>query len=418
MDVRVLTFFAASALFAADEQRAALALRAQTDYERVFLAAAPALRDTNACIQSVAAMIPVATPEELPLYHFQKGWCTLAMATITKENGSYQQAATEFDQAGAAWAGRNAAFTKKKAPTEPAPSVFPVLAAVARLNSGATEAKEVGAAVAAHSCPFSVVPPQRCEPILQAGRQWLGYLDLRRDDLDAAARDFPASAAGWTNWVAGKQAFRDRKYPDAAADYRRAVDAFDAQANAAVRPLLDRIAPPMDLSAANAELAGAQLLAGDTKTAIATLNRALQIDPANARALFLRGRARDVAGQADAAVADYSLAARSALAQGSDDAFGESHLYRGISFYRRKDYQKAEDEFSDALNFELPASMRADAVAWRRLAAVASGSCEAGRKYLEEALPTVSPFFPREEARATMASCVATANAARPEVQK
>ena len=58
-----------------------------------------------------------------------------------------------------------------------------------------------------------------------------------------------------------------------------------------------------------------------------------------------------------------------------------------------------------ALNFAIAAPLRADAVAWRRLSAVAGGSCDAGRRYLEEALPAASPYFPRQEARDAMAAC-------------
>lgn len=393
MNVRVLTFLTATALFAADEQRLALTLTAQHDYERVFLSAAPQLGEVQGCIRSVAALIPIATPEEAPLFHFEKGWCTLAEASITHDSNLYQQAASEFDAAAAAWPLQ---FNKKH-PPQPMPSVFPVMSAVARLNGGATETKDLAAAVATHSCPVSVVPAARCDAILNLGREWLGFLDLRRNDIDAAARDFPKSP--WTDFVAAKQLFRDRKYPGAAAAYRQAIDAWKAA----------QFAPRMDLSAANAELGGAQLLAGDTAGAVASLNQALRIDPANAPALFLRGRARDAAGQAVAAIADYNLAARSALARGGDESFGESHLYRGISLFRRKDYQQAENEFENALNSGISESLRADAVAWRRLAAVASGSCEVARRDLDAAIPAASPFFPREEARAAEVRCADTA---------
>src|SRR5512141_2889052 len=107
MNVRVLTLLTASALFAADEQRLALTLRAQTDFERVVLSPASQLHDTNVCIQSQAAMIPVATPEEAPIFQFRKGYCTLAAAVITREPNGYLQAAFAFDQAIAAWPARN-----------------------------------------------------------------------------------------------------------------------------------------------------------------------------------------------------------------------------------------------------------------------------------------------------------------------
>ncbi len=131
----------------------------------------------------------------------------------------------------------------------------------------------------------------------------------------------------------------------------------------------------------------------------------MQESPSNSRALYLRARAEDAAGQNEAALADYNLASRTAFANARDLASGEAHLYRGILLFRRKQYRGAEDEFSSALNFSIAASLRADAVAWRRLSAVAEGSCDAGIRYLEEALPSASPYFPRQEARSFMSAC-------------
>ena len=107
------------------------------------------------------------------------------------------------------------------------------------------------------------------------------------------------------------------------------------------------------------------------------MNQAVRQDATNARALYLRARAKESAGQQDAAIADYNLAARNALAKAEDQA-GEAHLYRGISLYRRKEYAPAEDEFTNALNFNISAASRADAVAWRSLAAVAVGQLRSG----------------------------------------
>jgi tetratricopeptide (TPR) repeat protein len=213
--------------------------------------------------------------------------------------------------------------------------------------------------------------------------------------------------------VAGKRAFADRRFAEAVTAYKASVQAWEGRAKAASLPLRERLGPAVDLSAAYTELGGAQLLAGDAAGALATLTQAVRADSTNARALFLRARAQDAAGRTDAAIADYSLAARNALAKANESASGEAHVYRGISFYRRKDFVRAEDEFNNALSFEIDPATRADAVAWRRLAAVAGGSCDTGRKYLEEAMPAASPFFPREEARATIASCGVTSNAQR-----
>src|SRR3954464_13806341 len=155
MNVRLFTILAATSLFAQEQPRLALALKAQTDFERVFLAPTPVLHDTNACIQTQASMVPIGTPEELPLFHFRKGYCTLAAATITNETGGFLQAATEFDKAVEAWSLRNAFFAKKR-PAEPLPSIFPVLASISRRKAGKGEPKDIAAAVAAHTCPSSV----------------------------------------------------------------------------------------------------------------------------------------------------------------------------------------------------------------------------------------------------------------------
>src|SRR5437762_3291385 len=99
MNVRLLTLLAATSLFAADEERLALTLKAQTDFERVFLSSAPSLHDTNICIQTQASVLTVASPEELPFFHFRKGYCTIAAATITRDPGEFLQASAEFDRA-------------------------------------------------------------------------------------------------------------------------------------------------------------------------------------------------------------------------------------------------------------------------------------------------------------------------------
>jgi tetratricopeptide (TPR) repeat protein len=413
MNVRLLTLLFGTALFAADEQRLALVLRAQTDFERVVLSPAPQLHNTNICIQTQAAMIPVATAEEAPVFQFRKGYCTLAASTITKEPNGFIQAAFAFEQAIAAWPARNAFFATKKRPPEPLPSVLPVLASIARLKAGKGDVAPIAEAVKARSCHDAFVTAQVCDSILLAGREWVGWSAIGRNDLESAAREFPPTSVGWISWVAGKRAFRDRQYAQAVAAYRRAVEAWGARSRGTVLPMRERLGPAVDSTEVYTELGGAQLLAGDAAGALATLNQALRHDSTNARALFLRARAQDAAGRTDAAIADYALAARNALAKANEGASGEAHVYRGISLYRRKDFARAEDEFSNALNFEIDPEVRADAVAWRRLSAVAAGSCEVGRKYLEEALPAVSPFFPREEARATMSSCGVTSTAQR-----
>ena len=177
--------------------------------------------------------------------------------------------------------------------------------------------------------------------------------------------------------------------------------------------LARQLGPPADKPAELTELGGAQLLAGDTTVAVDTLDAAVKANPEEARALYLRARARELSGKMEAALADYNLASRTAFAHAADLASGEAHLYRGILYFRRKDYSHAEDEFASALNFTIADGMRSDAVAWRHLAAVAGGSCQASGLFLERSLATVSPYFPKDEARTLLAGCVSSASAGR-----
>ncbi len=415
MKLSALLLVAASALCSAGEQQEALLRRAQREYDRVAAAAAPALREAEACIQSQAALAPVAPAEELAVVRFRKGYCTLAAAGTTGEVSGFRDAAANFEGAIAVWPARAAARMRRKQPLEPIPGILRVLARVSRLNAEvaqnhglhAGENIEAFIPVELTGDTGSLLPFATAQAIVSLGRTWQAYFALLRGDLPAAARDLPADAPAWSAWVAGRQAFAAGRYAEAAADYQRAAAAWSASGPSDARPLLERIAPPSDPAQAYAELGGAQLLAGDPDAAIASLNQAVRRSPTGARPLFLRACAEEAAGHRDAALADYNLASRTAFASAKGLASGEAHLYRGILLYRRKDYAHAEDEFSSALNFEIAADLRADAVAWRRLAAVASGSCETAPRYLEQALPAVSPYFPGQEARAALAACSA-----------
>jgi tetratricopeptide (TPR) repeat protein len=284
------------------------------------------------------------------------------------------------------------------------------------LNAGWDESSldRAQAQIVAHvenpACSSSIMPSAFCGDVLQTGRQWLGWMVLRHDFLAEAARFFAGSSGtGWPEWVAGRKAFLARRYSEAASQYGLAIGLQKREATS----MTDRLGPRPDLPGELTDFGGAQLLAGNTAAAIATLDEAIKADPSSAHALYLRARAKELARQTDAAMADYNLASRTAFANAKDLASGEAHLYRGILLYRRKDYGHAEDEFSSALNFEIPNGLHEDAAAWRHLAAVASGSCDASRQRLERSLSTVSPFFPRDEARNLLAACASAAAAAR-----
>jgi single-strand DNA-binding protein len=363
--------FLAPALFAADEQHLALLRASNETFDRVNTAASVTLADASACVQSQAAMISVALPAEQEVLHYHKGFCQLAVAAITRNAGGFNEAAAELDLGNAhmlAWLAR------------------------VQLNTAA---------------PLPKVTEERTNvAFARVERLWLGWLAWKRNDLDRAAYHFAGQAeTGWPSWAAGLQAVRDSHYRDAATDFSQTIDAWRHARGEASPSLAARLSPPTELSQALTELGGAQLLSGDLATAVTTLNTALEGGP-DARAYYYRARARELSGQTDASLSDYNLASRAAFAAAQELSSGEAHLYRGILAYRRKDYLRAEDEFSSAMNLDIPQALRPDASAWRHLAAVAAGFCAASKDQLVRALPTVSPYFPKDEAKTLAAGCV------------
>jgi tetratricopeptide (TPR) repeat protein len=267
--------------------------------------------------------------------------------------------------------------------------------------------EDLAIGIARGTCSAELMTTSACQGVFRAGREWAGWMALERGDLPEAARsvaNFPDSF--WMHWVAGKKAYAGEKYMDAAVQYGAAIELWK---NIQVRwkaNWMARLGPKPRLGLALTELGGARMLAGEISPAIATLDSAIAANPQNARAFYLRARAKELLGQQDAASTDYSLAARTAYAGAEDLVSGEGHLYRGIQAYRRKDFIRAEDEFEGALNAAaLTKETRRDATAWRLLAAVSSGACGGSRGLLADALAEVSPYFPKADARSAMLAC-------------
>lgn len=413
-----------SALRAADEQLLALGQRAQSDFDRVQQSAGLALPDATRCEQSEAAWLTVAPPADLSLAHFHNGYCALAMAIITRRPDDFRKSADEFEEALKAWPEHTLKAGKNRVP-DPLPSSFRLLAPIARLQgaifaAGAARVDaaeinrargEISGALERPVCSAAVLPVPTCNALVNTGHLWLGWMALQQDDLDRAAHEFSGlTEFGWPQWTAGKRAFHDRQYAEAAKEYGQAVEIWNRPQDLAA-PLVSLLAPRPDRAQALTEWGGAQLLIGATAAAISTLDSAVKMSPNPARPLFFRARAEELAGRSEPALADYSLASRTALAHAEDLASGEAHLYRGIFLYRRKDFEHAENEFASALNFEIPAGLRPDAIAWRHMAAVAEGGCGSSRQPLEESLTEVSPYFPKSEARALASTCPLTGSA-------
>ncbi len=399
-------------LHATDQRKLALEATAQGDFERVTTQRTFDLASASTCIDSQAMLLAVATPEETSIIVFRKAYCALVRAIVTDDHASFAHAGDIFDDA---IADAQSAAAKQKVPVNVAPS-WRILAAVARLNAGASgesQEQSLTSAVDASECQTNAAPGQFCLTAKQLGSAWLGWIAFgKRDRIAAASRFAVSNTPAWTEWLTGRDAFGRANYSEAVSDYGRAIEAWRGDASS---PTTQRLYPRPDMSAMLTEWGGARLLTDDRAGAISTLDAALRVDPSNARAFFLRGLAK-ARSTRDEALDDYDRASRAAFAQvNGDTGAAEAHFYRGVLLYRRKEFVRAENEFASALNADEPMPWRADARAWRGLSAVAGGSCGASREYLQGALASVSPYFPKREALDASAACPATA--LRPPVQ-
>ena len=410
MKVCALALFATSLLLASGHPQTAIALKAQSDFARVESAPRPRIPDAEDCMQSQAAALAVSPPEERPLLYYRKGYCAFAGAATTRDPRQFLAAAAEFDKAIEAWPEGARKSAKHVAP-EPVPGVLRVFAAIARLHAAAGGAvpggarQDLAAALASPACNSYPMPAAFCGELRSAGAQWLGWFALLDNQPDQALRHFSAApSSGWAAWARGRREFDAATYGSAAAQYAQAIDRWKQMWQGDGPTLSQALGPKPQYAAALADWGGARLLAGDLPGAILSLDASIQAD-SSPHALFLRARARELAGQMDAALTDYNLASRTAFAIARDLASGEAHLYRGIVLFRRRDFARAEEEFSSALNFEMTGALRPDARAWRHLAAVAGGSCGSSRQSLDLALAAVSPYFPQAEARSLALAC-------------
>src|SRR5262249_3734355 len=159
------------------EQRIALEAKAQADFDRVRNSLTPKLSDAAACIQSQAALLPVAQRESLSTGHYRKGYCSLASALITRRQDEFSAATVELEKAIESWPARSPA---KNRPPEPLPSGLRVLSAIATLQAGADESTSdrfrAAIASAGQECSSPLMGAGFCEAILRVGRHWLGWI--------------------------------------------------------------------------------------------------------------------------------------------------------------------------------------------------------------------------------------------------
>jgi tetratricopeptide (TPR) repeat protein len=409
MRILFLALLATIPLHGRDARKLALETAAQADFERV-LTGAPDLASAAKCLQSQAMLLAIATPEETPPIVFRKAYCQLANAAATHNRSAIGQAAEMLDEA---IADGEAPSAKQKIPFN-VPPTWRILASVARLNAGVppdSQEQSLLRAVNADpgnwsGCQGSAAAVEFCHTVHQLGSAWLGWISLKRGDLVPAARLLAnGNAPGWTKWVAGMSLYRQGNYASAAVDYGLAIEIWREVGSDS---FVQQMSPRPAMSEALADWGGAQLAANDLVGALGNLDAAVKTDSANARAFYLRGLTKQHLGRNDAAMEDLNLASRAAFAKNGDAAAAEAHLYRGISLYWRKEFMRAEDEFASAMNAGVTEPWQSDVRAWRLLAAVASGACGDSRRALESAMTSISPYFPKVDARAAFAACPTT----------
>ena len=404
MRILFLAIFVTAPLTAADAQKLAIEAAADADFARISSGAVADFASATKCVQSEAMAAAVASPEQVPEITFRKAFCQLAAAVATGDRASFAKAADTFDDA---ISDAQSPSGKQKIPVL-APPTWHILAAVARLNAGAHgESDEKGLTVAVNAADCRGVSPQFCHSVQQLGSAWLGWIALANGDRPAASRWFANSGAPeWNAWASGRQAYEARNYSEAATQYGRAIGMWRA---ALPSSLIEQLNPRPVMSQVLVDWGGAQLASGDAAAALTNFDASIKVDNGNARAYYLRALAEQRAGREEAATKDFDLASRAALAETGADSAARAHFYRGIVFYRRKEFQRAEDEFASALSSDVPGDWRADARAWRLLSAVAGGSCGASRENLSRAEGSASPYFPKQQADSAMAACHITA---------
>jgi hypothetical protein len=166
----LLLFLTSLAASAADENLLALALRAQSDFDRVELSATSSLPETLACVQSQAMVLPVTRPTEMSLIYYRKGYCELMGAAVSKEHSGYRDAAHDFEKAIAAWPDR----IKRGQAIPPVSSGLRVLADAAHLLAdGNTDPRvnhDLEEAVTRPECSATDMPASTCQAVAAVGK--------------------------------------------------------------------------------------------------------------------------------------------------------------------------------------------------------------------------------------------------------
>jgi len=402
MLVRILGLCVTLGSVGAWSQTESPAQRAKAAFDKVDSARLPALQDTMQCMQAHAALLPLVRPEERYLVHYRRGYCALFGAAVSRDANDYQEAAREFTLAWERWPAR----------VQPVSSGLLALVGIARMGTAAGQipaeaVKVLETAVQQGDCSNeALMQSSFCRELVDVARLWLGWVAYRSERTADAARLLgPVPGSTWNLWLAGRQAWAERRWRDGIALMEKAAENWRAAAESPAPSTLQLLGPKPDLARVYYEIGVARYRLEDYSGAVSSLNAALEMDPTNSYALFLRARAKDLQGQPDA-VTDYARAAETAdRTRDSSWAVGQAHYYRGLLLYRGKQFREAESAFRAAPKAGLGEIARAQVSAWQNLAAVAGGNCANAAELLEVSGQLAEGGFPVAEAQAVALGC-------------
>jgi tetratricopeptide (TPR) repeat protein len=385
----------------ASQQGLGFAQKAQQDFDRVDSAPIPSIQDALACSQSHQALLATPLVEQRFLAHYRKGYCELFAGVLLHDSGQFRSAATEFGQSIADWPPRLRAIN---------PQGVRILAAIARLeggrNAGAGTA-ELEQAMGAGECPRTpVMNDEFCHAVVDTGRTWLAWLNWQKGQMDEAARWVrPLQDTPWGLWMAGEEAQRQKKHAEGLAAFEKAIKGWSAAEASANPDVITLLGPKPDLGRLSLQVGQTLMDLEKWEAAISSFDATLKSDRNNSQALYLRAQAKEKLGLIEPALTDYGTAA--AAARANDDTswrYGEAYFRRGLLYYRARKYDLAQSEFSTAQSGK-PGSVNPNTLtAWRVMAEVAGGACEAADG-LATAARAAADDFPKPEATALVMSC-------------
>jgi len=401
--ILLLLYLAAAVAVPAGSQTLSPAQQAKAAFDKVDSAALPALQDTMLCMQAHAALLPLVRARERYLVHYRRGYCGLLGAAVTGDPAEYREAAQELAAAIQAWPYRRRNVS----------SGMRVLRAIA--VTGAAQGKppadallELEDATQQPDCSaVAVMQAGFCQELTEIARLWLGWTAYQGDKLSEAAKLVGAvPGSPWAVWIAGRQAWVERRWADSIELMEKAVQSWEAAEKSQSPTTAYLLGPRPDLGGMYYDLAAAHYRAQNHARVIAAHEAAVRRGGGDSYGFFMRARSREALGQTDGALADYQYATR--LADSSKDdswAVGQAHYHRGLLLYGRRNYKQAEAEFTAATKAGLGEISSQDVAAWATLAAVAGGECGRASELLDLSGRISSESFPATEAESLAAAC-------------